>query len=109
MANPGFRIDKSAMEKLLSYAWPGNIRELQHMAEKAVIMGEGDSLHADDFFMGSKMQAGNMNTGTLNLEQLEKDAIFRAIEKNGGNVSKAVKDLGISRRALYYKLRKYDI
>jgi two-component system, NtrC family, response regulator HydG len=106
---PGFRIAKSAMEKLLKYNWPGNIRELQHMAEKAVIMGEGDTLHAEDFFMGSKMHQGNVNTETLNLEQLEKDAIVRAIDKNGGNVSKAVKDLGISRRALYYKLRKYDI
>jgi two-component system, NtrC family, response regulator HydG len=107
---PGFRIEKSALEKLLKYSWPGNIRELQHMAEKAVIMGEGDVLHNEDFFMGSRIrQGGNVNQETLNLEQLEKDAIIRAIEKNGGNVSRAVKDLGISRRAMYYKLRKYDI
>jgi len=106
---PGFRIDKSAMEKLIKYGWPGNIRELQHMTEKAVIMGEGDTLHAEDFFMGSRIRQGNVNSETLNLEQLEKDAIVRAIDKNGGNISRAVKDLGISRRALYYKLRKYDI
>ena len=105
----GFRIEKSAMEKLLKYGWPGNIRELQHMAEKAVIMGEGDMLHNEDFFMGSRIRQGNVNPETLNLEQLEKDAIIRAIDKNGGNISRAVKDLGISRRALYYKLRKYDI
>jgi transcriptional regulator of acetoin/glycerol metabolism len=97
------------MEKLLKYGWPGNIRELQHMAEKAVIMGEGDMLHTEDFFMGSKVQKGSVQVETLNLEQLEKDAILKAIDKNGGNVSRAVKDLGISRRALYYKLRKYDI
>jgi two-component system, NtrC family, response regulator HydG len=106
---PGFRIEKSAMEKLLKYSWPGNIRELQHMAEKAVIMGDGETLHTGDFFMGSKMHKGTLNTETLNLDQLEKDAILKAIDRNGGNVSKAVKDLGISRRALYYKLRKYDI
>lgn len=106
---PGFRIEKPAMEKLLKYGWPGNIRELQHMTEKAVIMGEGDTLHAEDFFMGSRIRAANVNPETLNLEQLEKDAIMRAIDKNGGNISRAVKDLGISRRALYYKLQKYDI
>jgi two-component system, NtrC family, response regulator HydG len=106
---PGFRIEKSAMEKLLKYNWPGNIRELQHMTEKAVIMGERDTLRTEDFFMGSRIHKDNVNTETLNLEHLEKDAIIRAIDKNGGNISKAVKDLGISRRALYYKLRKYDI
>ncbi len=105
----GFRIEKSTMEKLLKYSWPGNIRELQHMAEKAVIMGEGEMLHYEDFFMGSRIRQGNVIPETLNLEQLEKDAIIRAIDKNGGNISRAVKDLGISRRALYYKLRKYDI
>jgi DNA-binding NtrC family response regulator len=105
----GFRIEKSAMEKLLNYSWPGNIRELQHMSEKAVIMGEGDILSDEDFFMGSRIRPGNLNAEILNLEQLEKDAIEKAIEKNGGNISRAVKDLGISRRALYYKLRKYDI
>jgi two-component system response regulator HydG len=108
-SKPGFRIEKTAMEKLLKYSWPGNIRELQHMTEKAVIMGEGDTLRTEDFFMGSRLRHGNVNPETLNLEQLEKDAIVRAIDKNGGNISRAVKDLGISRRALYYKLRKYDI
>lgn len=108
-SKPGFRIEKPAMERLLKYSWPGNIRELQHMTEKAVIMGEGDTLHTEDFFMGSRIRQGNVISETLNLEQLEKDTIIRAIDKNGGNISRAVKDLGISRRALYYKLRKYDI
>ncbi len=108
-AKPEFRIERSAMEKLMKYGWPGNIRELQHLTEKAVIMGEGDSLSAEDFFMGSRIRQGNVNPETLNLEQLEKDAINRAIDKNGGNISRAVKDLGISRRAFYYKIKKYGI
>jgi two-component system, NtrC family, response regulator HydG len=106
---PMFSIEKSAMDKLMKYGWPGNIRELQHMAEKAVIMGEGDRLQTGDFFMGSGLRHVNPVPETLNLEQLEKDAIHRAIEKHGGNITRAVKDLGISRRALYYKLGKYDI
>jgi two-component system response regulator HydG len=104
-----FRIEKSAMDKLVKYNWPGNIRELQHLAEKAVIMGEGNTLTTEDFFMGSRIRQVDVNEETLNLEQLEKAAINRAIDKNGGNISRAVKDLGISRRAFYYKVKKYDI
>jgi DNA-binding NtrC family response regulator len=106
---PRMRAEKGVMEKLLKYNWPGNIRELQHMAEKAVIMGEGEQLHTSDFFHGSRIRQQEESTETLNLELIEKKAINEAIEKNGGNISKAVKDLGISRRALYYKLKKYDI
>jgi two-component system response regulator HydG len=106
---PEFRIEKSAMEKLLKYGWPGNIRELQHLTEKAVIMGEGNTLTAEDFFMGSRIRQGDVNQETLNLEQLEKGAIAKAIDKYGGNISRAVKDLGISRRAFYYKIKKYGI
>ena len=105
---PGFVIDPAAMTQLLAFNWPGNIRELQHMAEKAVIMGEGGRLQAADFLGGQTRPQGNLKE-TLNLEQLEKDAITRAIEKSGGNITRAVKELGISRRAMYYKLRKYDL
>jgi DNA-binding NtrC family response regulator len=104
-----FQIDKAAMEKLLHFNWPGNIRELQHMAEKAVILGEGRVLHTEDFFFGARPHLEESPTDLLNLELLEKDAIRRAIDKARGNITKAVKELGISRRALYYKLRKYDI
>lgn len=104
-----FMVDKGAMERLLRYGWPGNIRELQHMTEKAVIMGEGSRLREADFFHGQGSRPRETATETLNLEALERDAIERAIAKNGGNISRAVKELGISRRALYYKLRKYAI
>jgi DNA-binding NtrC family response regulator len=105
---PGFTINQSAMNQLVSYDWPGNIRELQHMSEKAVIMGEGGRLQATDF-LGGKSRPQGIQKETLNLEALEKDAIARAVEKSGGNITRAVKELGISRRALYYKLRKYDL
>jgi DNA-binding NtrC family response regulator len=104
-----FTIDKVAMDKLIRYGWPGNVRELQHMTEKAVILGEGSRLREADFFQGQGSRAREPVMETLNLDALERDAIERAIAKNGGNISRAVKELGISRRALYYKLRKYDI
>lgn len=103
------RVDKSVTDRLVAYPWPGNIRELQHMAEKAVILGEGNRLQEADFFQGQRTHRKDASAETLNLEEMERDAIERAIEKHGGNITRAVKDLGISRRALYYKLRKYDI
>jgi len=106
---PGFEIEKEARDSLFSYNWPGNIRELQHMAEKAVIMSEGSRLKAGDFFLGFRMRTPDPDLETLNLEQLEIIAINKAIRKNDGNITRAVRDLGISRRALYYKMRKYDI
>lgn len=102
-------MDKQAEERLLKYTWPGNIRELQHMAEKAVIMCEGNRLTADDFFSGSRIRFQVPLNEILNLEQLEKESITRAIEKCHGNVTQAVKELGISRRAFYYKFKKYEL
>lgn len=106
---PGCRADKTALDKLRQYNWPGNIRELQHMAEKAVILGEGKTLQANDFFVGSGSVHSIAISDILDLNLLEKAAIRKAIDKNQGNITRAVKELGISRRALYYKLRKHDI
>jgi DNA-binding NtrC family response regulator len=105
---PGFNIEKQAMEKLIQYGWPGNIRELQHMTEKAVILGEGGMLHTEDFFFGSNSRNRGSLSEILNLEQLENEAIRRALEKHNGNITRAVAELGISRRALYYKMGKND-
>jgi DNA-binding NtrC family response regulator len=105
---PLFRIDKPALEKLIKYTWPGNVRELQHMTEKAVILGEGKELTSEDFFYGSRSTEKKPLEETLNLEELEKEAIRRAIEKHNGNITRAVAELGISRRTLYYKLGRND-
>jgi two-component system response regulator HydG len=102
-------MDKSTKDRLLSYNWPGNIRELQHMAEKAVIMCDGNRLTTEDFFYGARTRTPIPLNEILNLEQLEKESISRAVEKCRGNVTQAVKELGISRRAFYYKLKKYDL
>ena len=105
---PRFIINKPAMDKLLSYSWPGNIRELQHMTEKAVILGEGKELYAENFFFGSRPDEKKSLDEILNLEELEKEAIRRAIEKHNGNITRAVAELGISRRTLYYKMGRND-
>lgn len=99
------KINQQAQDKLLKYPWPGNIRELQHTIEKAVILSEGNVLKADDFFM-KQVFSGRTNETDLTLEEMEKRMINVAIEKNNGNLSAAADQLGITRQTLYNKIKK---
>ncbi len=105
----GFR--PAAMELLQRYQWPGNIRELQHAIERAIIMAEGDELDSRDFFFLSAKPASEKapTAVTLNLDDMERSTIQRAIDKNGGNISKAAKELGLTRASLYRRLEKYGL
>lgn len=106
----GMQISHEAMQKLMKYKWPGNVRELQHSIERAVILGEGIRLEPIDFLLKEDLMMRQGQTlESLNLSDMEKALILKAIEKNGGNISKAAKDLGITRTALYRRLEKYDI
>lgn len=92
---------------LCGHSWPGNIRELQHAIERAVIMADGDELGPKDFLI--KAGSTKIPQDTLKLEELEKAAIEEAIKKNKGNMSQAAKDLGLGRTTLYRKMEKYGI
>lgn len=106
---PAFKIETYAIEKLMDYHWPGNIRELQHVVEKAVIMNEDDVLDENDFWFSSHRPHKLKIFDTLDLSENEKRIIILAIEKNRGNYSKAAKELGVSRKTLYNKLKRYGI
>jgi transcriptional regulator with PAS, ATPase and Fis domain len=103
--------DVRAIEKLKSYHFPGNVRELQYTIERAVIMAEGDVLQAKDLIFSpiesAPVQADEPQE--LKLSTIEKNAILKVIEKHNGNISKAAKELGLTRTALYRRLSKYDI
>ena len=101
----------SALELLQRYQWPGNIRELQHAIERAIIMAEGNELDSRDFFFLSAKPASEKapTTVTLNLDDMERSTIQRAIDKSGGNISKAAKELGLTRASLYRRLEKYGL
>jgi two-component system response regulator HydG len=103
--------DGRAIEKLKSYHFPGNVRELQYTIERAVIMAEGDVLQAKDLIFSpiesAPVQADEPQE--LKLSTIEKNAILKVIEKHNGNISKAAKELGLTRTALYRRLSKYDI
>jgi transcriptional regulator with PAS, ATPase and Fis domain len=101
----------AALDLLQRYNWPGNIRELQHALERAIIMAEGTELDARDFFFLSAKPTTekNQTSITLNLDDMERSTIQRAIDKNGGNISKAAKELGLTRASLYRRLEKYGL
>jgi len=105
----GIRIDMKAQKKLLKHPWPGNVRELRHTIEKAVIMGEEKVLRPEDLYLVSRDAGPGTYGNVLNLEELEKSAITRALELHSGNVSMAASKLGISRPTLYKKIGKYGL
>ena len=103
-------ISDSALRKLQLYAWPGNIRELQHAIERALIMSDKDELSAEDFFFLSQTSDTEANgEGSLNLEEVEKNTILKAVNMHSGNISKAAKELGLTRASLYRRLEKHGL
>ncbi|MCK9310258.1 MAG: sigma-54 dependent transcriptional regulator [Candidatus Cloacimonetes bacterium] len=97
-------IAASTQKKLREYSWPGNVRELQHAMERAVILSSGYTLYADDFLLTPITQG--KRTESLNLEELENNAIDQALKQTDGNITRAADLLGISRFALYRKIDK---
>src|ERR1043165_6068357 len=108
---PEMEFDKSAKEKLLNYHYPGNVREMQYAIERAVIMADASLVSAKDILFSpiESVPVAIDEDDESNLGKIEKNTILKVIEKNNGNISKAAKELGITRTALYRRLSKYDI
>jgi DNA-binding NtrC family response regulator len=101
-------ITPEAITKLKKYPWPGNVRELQHALERAVIMADSKTLQESDFLFSRKVDA-NVAADTLNLDEVEKAAVIKAIQLHNGNISKAADELGLTRASLYRRMEKYGI
>lgn len=99
------KINKECLDTLQRYPWPGNIRELAHATERAVIMSEGNMVTAADFHLVESPDEED----SLDLKDHEKRLILKALERNKGNITHAAKDLGIDRLALYRRLEKYGL
>ena len=108
---PAIGFDDAALQKLLQYHYPGNVRELQYTIERAIIMSDGEVLHPQDLIFSPIESATTtiVETDDLNLSSIEKNTILRVIEKHNGNITKAARELGLTRTALYRRLSKYDI
>jgi Nif-specific regulatory protein len=102
-----FKVSKEALERLQSYSWPGNVRQLRSVLESAVAMGNGGVLQAADLLLPSRDLFRRARS--LKLEDIEKSAIRRALRRANWNVSKAALMLGIARDTLTNKIKKYAI
>jgi DNA-binding NtrC family response regulator len=102
---PNLKINQQTNDKLLKYPWPGNIRELQHTIEKAVILSETSIIKPEDIYLRhtSSMKS---NDSVTTLGEMEKQMIHQALEKNNGNFTAAADQLGVTRQTLYNKLKK---
>ncbi|MCK5734069.1 MAG: sigma-54-dependent Fis family transcriptional regulator, partial [Candidatus Latescibacteria bacterium] len=89
---------------------PGNVRELRHAIERAVIMSDSRMLGPSDFFFAApEAKEAGLVFERYHLEEVEKTVIRKTLDKHGGNVSRAAKELGLTRTSLYRRLEKYDL
>lgn len=101
---------KETISKLEKHTWPGNVRELQHSVERAVIMSDSNILEPSDFLLTQEIgDAEQVFFDDYNLEEVEKLIIRKALKKHDGNISKAAKELGLTRASLYRRMDKYGL
>ena len=104
----GLFFDEDALDWIRSYSWPGNIRELKHAVERAVILCDYKTLKPADLKPASD-PGFFQSPANPTLKQSEKEVVMQALKKNDGNISKTAVQLGITRQTLYAKIRKYGI
>jgi DNA-binding NtrC family response regulator len=105
-----------ALDALVAYHWPGNVRELESVIERTLLLAEGNVIHLQDLPAAVRSGAARAAAGVpveipdegLDLEALERDLVRRALDKAGGNVTRAARLLGLSRRTLQYRLEKIE-
>lgn len=100
-------LSPSAREKLTSHPWYGNIRELEHAIEKAVIISDNQVIPAELFQLPRRAEGSETTASTL--EEMEMKMIQKALEKCGGNLSAVAAQLGITRQTLYNKMKKFSL
>ena len=101
-----------ARARMRQYGWPGNVRELQHTVERAVILAEGDRVGEGDLQFSATSPAdagGGLPAGTLDLEEIERAAVRKALAQHGGNITHAAEALGLTRKSLYRRIEKYGL
>jgi DNA-binding NtrC family response regulator len=100
--------EPSALQAMLNYTWPGNIRELDHSVERAVLMARGPTIESADLGL-TQGRVVAQSLEEMSLESVESILIRKALSRAGGNVSHAADALGLSRGALYRRMEKYGI
>ncbi|MGC1392018.1 MAG: sigma-54 dependent transcriptional regulator [Bacteroidales bacterium] len=106
----GIKLTDETLQKLKEYHWPGNIRELAHAIERAVILCKSETLNPDDFILRTRSVPAQLSDEpSVRVEDYEKMAISNAMTKHNGNLSKAADEMGIARSTLYRKISRFGI
>ena len=105
------KISEGAMSRMHKHPWPGNIRELQHSLERAIILSGTSVLQPEDFNFtpSSGKEDGQLSLDQYNLEEVEKLLIRKVLKKYNGNITQAASELGLTRSSLYRRLEKYGL
>ena len=105
-------ISEAALARMQGYHWPGNIRELQHAIERAVIMSNQTVLQPQDFDYSSPSKSASrteLKLDSYRLDEIERIMIKKALDKNNGNITLTAKELGLTRTSLYRRLEKHGL
>ena len=105
---PDVRLSADAVDALLRHAWPGNVRELRHSVERAVLLADGDEVGVEHLGLRQAPE-GSLRLESMELDEAERILIRKALARNRGNVSRAAEDLGLSRSALYRRLKRHGL
>ncbi len=104
------KLSNQVIKKFNSYPWPGNVREFQHVLERAIIMSDSANLDEADFHLSSHSGAADaFEFDSYNLEEIEQKVIEKVMRMHSGNISKAASDLGLTRTSLYRRMEKYGL
>jgi DNA-binding NtrC family response regulator len=106
---PGKKIDKSVLAKLTTYSWPGNIRELQHAIERAVILSDDTVIRQTDLVVNVLQSTATSGDAPMSMDDMEKQFIIQSLAAHEGHVSNTAKTLGMTRTALYRRMKKHNI
>ena len=105
MNKPPATIDQSALKRLMEFNFPGNIRELENMIERAIVVGDGRKISLKDL----PLEKTIVNSSAESLDDFEASFILQILNKYGWNISRTAKALKVDRVTLYHKIRKYDL
>jgi transcriptional regulator of acetoin/glycerol metabolism len=103
------KIDKRVLTRLKRYAWPGNIRELQHAVERAVILNEGRTIENAEMLIGSTVTPATSTEEPQTMDEMEKRSIQQSLAEQEGNVTNTARKLGMTRTALYRRMKKHGL
>lgn len=110
---PSVQVPKETVDYITKYPWPGNVRELKNAIEAGIVLCRGNVLRAEDMHQSGlptlAVSTEASADDSFSLEDTERGAIIRALKQTGGIQKEAAKLLGISRRAIHYKIKKYEI